>query len=207
MSLLRFFWIRHAPPVNPDDLCYGQADIGVDVSNDSAFASQARKLPAHALWVASPLTRTVQTAQKLAQFHDNAQSIVLATDHRLIEQSFGRWEQLNRTAMRADPGFAPYSADPEHIAPPGGESLIDLAARVTPAIDALIAAHPKGGDIVLVAHGGTIRAALHHATGLMMQDTLKLGVSPLSLTEIHYDPARLRHHRNPWTLEGLNIKP
>lgn len=207
MKPLRFFWIRHAPPVNPLDLCYGQADIGVDVSDDAAFARQAKNLPLHATWMASPLTRTLETAKKLAQFHDNAQTITIATDSRLMEQSFGRWEKMSRTAMRADPGFPPYNADPAQIAPPGGESLIDLAARVNPVIDTLIAGHPQGGDFVIVAHGGTIRAALHQATGLAMQDTLRLGVSPLSLTVLHYDPRKLRYHKNPWSLESLNLKP
>lgn len=207
MKPLRFYWLRHAPPVNPQDLCYGQADIAVDLSDDAGFARQAKCLPLKAQWLASPLTRTMDTARKLAQFHEDAASITIASDPKLIEQSFGRWESMNRTQMRADPGFPAYQADPAGTRPPGGESLTDLAARVKPAINHLIAANPAGGNIVIVAHGGTIRAALHQAANLPMQDTLRLGVSPLSLTVIEYDPRKLRHNRNPWSVESLNIKP
>lgn len=207
MGILRFYWLRHAPPINPQDLCYGQADIAADISDDAAFARQAARLPADAQWLASPLSRTMDTARKLAQFHANAQAITIAQAPNLIEQSFGRWETMTRLAMRADPAFAAYNADPAAVAPPGGESLVTLAGRVIPVINDLISAHSKGGDFVIVAHGGTIRAALHQATNMPIQDTLRLGVSPLSLSIIQYNPAKLRNNRNPWSIESLNIKP
>lgn len=206
-GILRFYWLRHAPPINPEDLCYGQADIKADISDDAAFARQAARLPKDAIWVASPLIRTMDTAKKLAAFHENSKTITIRADRTLIEQSFGRWEKMTRTAMRQDPGFPGYNNDPAQVAPPGGESLTDLARRVTPAIDQLAKDHPQGGNVVIVAHGGTIRAALHQATGLSMNDTLRLGVSPLSLTIIQYDPRKLKHGKNPWSLESLNIRP
>lgn len=207
MGVLRFFWLRHAPPINPGNLCYGQADIAADISNDAAFAAQTSRLPENATWVASPLIRTMDTAKKLAAFHVNANSITIASDRALMEQSFGDWEKLTRPEMRAHATFPAYNTDPGTVAPPNGESMNDLAKRVIPSINDLIAAHPTGGDIVLIAHGGTIRSALHQATGLSMRDTLGLGVAPLSLSIIQYDPRRIRHNRSPWSLESLNIKP
>jgi alpha-ribazole phosphatase len=206
-GIMRFYWLRHAPPINPDNLCYGQADIRADISDDAAFARQANRLPEDAKWVSSPLIRTMDTAEKLAAFRENGKTITIRPDRALIEQSFGRWEKMTRTDMRNDPGFPAYNNDPANVAPPGGESLIDLAGRVTPAIEKLIHDHPEGGNVVVVAHGGTIRAALHQATGLPMRDTLRLGVSPLSLTIIQYDPRKLKHGKNPWSLESLNIRP
>ena len=207
MSVLRFYWLRHAPPINPGNLCYGQADIAADISDDAAFTVQASRLPLNATWVASPLIRTMDTARKLAAFHANAQSITITTERALIEQSFGDWEKLTRPEMRVHATFPAYNADPGTVAPPNGESMDTLAARVIPAINDLIAAHPTGGDIVLVAHGGTIRSALHQATGLSMRDTLNLGVAPLSLSIIQYDTRRIRHNKSPWSVESLNIKP
>jgi alpha-ribazole phosphatase len=207
MGILRFYWLRHAPPINPGNLCYGQADIAADISDDAAFTAQASRLPHDATWVSSPLIRTMETARKLAAFHANAHNITIADNRALIEQSFGDWEKLTRPEMHAHAAFPAYRADPGAVAPPNGESMDDLAARVIPAINDLIAAHPKGGNIVIVAHGGTIRSALHQATGLSMRDTLSLGVAPLSLSVIQYDPARIRHNQSPWSLESLNIKP
>lgn len=208
MSILRFYWLRHAPPVNPQDLCYGQMDIGVDLSDDAAFEQQAKQLPPNSVWLASPLGRTLKTAEKLAAFHENAKTITIATDPSLMEQSFGRWETRSRADLRNDPDFIAYRKSPETIRPPEGESMNTLASRVIPAIDALVTANrKKGGDFVMVAHGGTIRAALHHATGMAMADTLRLGVAPLSLTVIEYDMRKLRQNRNPWVLASLNLKP
>ena len=99
-GILRFYWLRHAPPINPGDLCYGQADIKADISDDAAFARQAARLPKEAIWVASPLIRTMDTAKKLAAFHENGKNITIRADRTLIEQSFGQWETMTRTAMR-----------------------------------------------------------------------------------------------------------
>ncbi len=207
MGILRFYWVRHAPPINPHNLCYGQADILADISDDDAFATQAARLPHDAAWFSSPLTRTMDTAQKLAAFHANANSITISACPALMEQSFGDWEKVSRPAMRAHASFPAYNANPAVIAPPNGESMNDLAARVIPTINTLISGHPQGGDFVLVAHGGTIRAALHQATGLSMGDTLRLGVFPLSLSIIEYDPRRLHYNKSPWTLNSLNTGP
>jgi len=206
-GILRFYWVRHAPPINPDNLCYGQADIKADISDDAAFARQAERLPKDAEWVTSPLIRTMDTAKKLAAFRENGKAITIRSDRKLIEQSFGHWEKMTRIAMRSDPGFPAYNNDPARVAPPGGESLIDLAGRVNPAIEKLIKDRPGGGNVVIITHGGRIRAAVHQATGMAMQDTLRLGVSPLSLTIIQYDPRKLKYNKNPWTLESLNIQP
>jgi glucosyl-3-phosphoglycerate phosphatase len=55
---------------------------------------------------------------------------------------------------------------------PGGESWDDFAARVSGAVDELVAA---GGSWLVVCHGGCIRVAVAHVTGA---DPLHLGSPP-----------------------------
>ena len=48
---------------------------------------------------------------------------------------------------------------------PGGESAAELRARVVPAIDRLVGAHPEG-EVVVVTHGGVVNAYLGHVLGI-----------------------------------------
>ena len=63
--------------------------------------------------------------------------------------------------------------------PPGGENFEDQIARVAEGLAAMPA-----GDVVLVVHSGTIRAALAIALGMPAESALRFVVDPLSLTRI-----------------------
>jgi alpha-ribazole phosphatase len=63
--------------------------------------------------------------------------------------------------------------------PPGGESFAEQITRVAAAIDDL-----PGGNVVLVVHAGTIRAALALALELAPNTALRFVIDPLSVTRI-----------------------
>ena len=58
----RWWWIRHAPVREDGGRIYGQSDLGCDCSDAVVFQGLARTLPQGALWFASNLKRTHQTA-------------------------------------------------------------------------------------------------------------------------------------------------
>src|ERR1700736_1273055 len=64
-------------------------------------------------------------------------------------------------------------------APPGGERFVDQIGRTA---DGLAALPP--GDVALVVHSGTIRAALAIALDLAPEAALRFVIDPLSLTRI-----------------------
>ena len=68
---------------------------------------------------------------------------------------------------------------PAHNRPPGGESFADQIGRT-----ALGLASLPAGDVVLVVHSGTIRAALALALDLAPESGLRFVIDPLSLTRI-----------------------
>ena len=182
-QVTRWWWVRHAPV--PDGGCiYGQRDLSADCSDSAAFACRAASLPAGAVWVASHLRRTHETAAAIcAAGYGAAQP---AIEHDLAEQHFGEWQGLPRKEVYANqsrwPGF--WLAPADH-APPGGESFAQVVARVTPAIERLTASH-AGRDIVAVAHGGTIRAALALALGLTPAAALAFSIDTISLTRLDH---------------------
>ena len=105
----------------------------------------------------------------------------------LAEQNLGAWHGRDRAAFYAERRIGTHMlwlAEADELAP-GGESFADLVERVAPAIDRLNVEH-RGRDIVAVAHGGTIRAAVGVALGLAPQASLAFSTANCSLTRLDH---------------------
>lgn len=101
--------------------------------------------------VASPLVRARETAEIIAR-----ELGLPAPELReaLVERNYGEAEGLS--FHEVDTRF------PEGVPVPGRESRPEVAARVVPVLQQLAAEYP-GEAIVVVSHGGAIRAALTSA--------------------------------------------
>src|SRR5439155_21740 len=78
------------------------------------------------------------------------------------EQSYGELAGRPYAALRDASDY-----DPERYwlwRPPGGETLVEVAARAGPALDR-VAAGARGNDDVVVSHGGVMMALWWHVTG------------------------------------------
>jgi broad specificity phosphatase PhoE len=69
--------------------------------------------------------------------------------------------------------------------------MADVIARTGQTLEALAAAHPAQ-DVVIVSHGGTIRAAVAHALGVSATQALHLSVANLGLTRLEREPGGWR---------------
>ncbi len=100
-------------------------------------------------------------------------------DQALNERDYGDLCGMNKDDARARFGEAQVhlwrrSYD---IAPPGGESLKDTAARVLPYYEAQILPKVRAGQSVLVAaHGNSLRALIMHLDKLSPDAILKLNL-------------------------------
>jgi broad specificity phosphatase PhoE len=162
IRITRWWWVRHAPVRVDNGHIYGQLDLPCDCSDTVVFNAVARILPRQAVWYASQLQRTHQTAQAL--FAAGAGPATLTQETAFVEQHLGDWQGRDRAeffAARA-PEVGSYWFAPAGERAPGGESFIDVFARVRAAIVRINAAH-RGGDIVVVSPGGPINAAIAHA--------------------------------------------
>ena len=125
----------------------------------------------------------------------------MAVEPDLAEQHLGEWQGIPHEALLerlrhpAHP-FWPHAAEEQ---PPGGESFAQLQARVAPVLERLAAAH-AGGDVVIVAHGGSIRAAIAHALGLTGHQALAFSIRNLGLT-------RLEKVGPDWRIAAVNEEP
>jgi alpha-ribazole phosphatase len=184
----RFWWVRHAP-VPHGGRIYGQLDLSCDCSETSVFAGLAGQLPRRAVWVTSDLRRTHETAAAIIRAGlPGPQAIpgpgVLALAD-LAEQNFGEWQSLTyeELSQSRNGDFHRFWHAPAHQAPPGGESFLAVAARVGRAIHRLAETY-AGSDIIAVAHGGTIRAALGLALSLDPEAALAISIDNCSITRI-----------------------
>jgi alpha-ribazole phosphatase len=172
----RWWWVRHAPVIGVNGRIYGQDDLEADCSDTARFAALAGFLPPEAVWVASHLRRTHQTM-----------AAIRAALHlpEIAEQHFGDWQGLTYAELEArrDGAYHRFWHAPAIERPPNGESFADVVSRVERAVTRLSADH-AGRDIIAVAHGGTIRAALAAALGLDPERALGFNVDTLSVTRL-----------------------
>jgi alpha-ribazole phosphatase len=208
-AVTRWWWIRHAPVVAHGGRIYGQTDVPCDTSDAAVFRTLARGLPADAVWVTSHLRRTADTAAAIA-------AAAVATIGRpaptplvepdFAEQSFGRWHGVSWDALKAadEAEMQAFWRDPASNRPPGGESFAEVVERVGTAVARLTAAQ-AGRDIVAVAHGGTIRAALALALGAAPGQALAFKIDNLSLTRIeHVADGILAGRGGAWRVVWVN---
>lgn len=105
--------------------------------------------------------------------------IPVTRNQALNERMYGDLQGLNKNDMREKYGEEQVlqwrrSFD---IAPPGGESLKDTAERVIPYFEEHIAPELKAGkNIIISAHGNSLRALIMHLEGLSPEEILKVEV-------------------------------
>jgi broad specificity phosphatase PhoE len=197
-KLTRWFWIRHAPAIDPEGRLYGQRDVDCDCGDALAFAGLARALPDDAVWLATPLQRTTKTAAAIQAAGRAGPAPII--EPLLMEQNFGEWQGQKRNEVIT---HRLWIAAPE-ATPPGGESFTAVVARVRVAIERWTA-DCRGRDIVAVAHGGTIRGALGVALNLSPETALAFSCENLSLTVIEHfeEPSR----GPDWRVAAVNRLP
>lgn len=196
------FWIlRHAiVEENARAVLYGVMDVPVCevslIEQLPIYRGLARRLPHGAAWRVTPLSRTRRTAEAIFAAGYPRKPIEIESD--LIEQSLGEWQGLVHAALPAKLELVPHAFWPlgGEERPPGGESMAEVILRAGQALERLAVEH-DGGDLVIVSHGGTIRAMLAHAISTSPDTVLHFAIQNLSLT-------RLERHPEGWRVVCVN---
>ncbi|HYF08673.1 MAG TPA: histidine phosphatase family protein [Acetobacteraceae bacterium] len=204
MTPTRLFLVRHAL-VEPSAraMLYGSMDVSLcDVAlreEAALYRWLAARLPAPARWFTTHLSRTRATAAAI--FAAGYPETEIETEPDFAEQHLGEWQGIPHEALPALLSRAPHPFWPHHgeEEPPGGESFRTVMARVGGALER-IAQGLEGQDIVIVAHGGSIRAAIAHAMGLTPDQALAFSIRNLSLT-------RLERVGGDWRVASVNEEP
>jgi alpha-ribazole phosphatase len=163
------------------------------------YRALADRLPRPAVWKVTPLSRTRRTAEAIfAAGYPHTEPQV---EPGLIEQSLGEWQGLPHAELPARLTLPKHAFWPlaGNEPPPGGETLSDVIERVGASLERLAAAH-EGEDVIIVSHGGAIRAAVAHCLRIEADNALHLSIQNLSLT-------RVERHPEGWRVVCVNELP
>jgi probable phosphoglycerate mutase len=190
----RILLVRHgATQLTAEDRFAG--DVGVDLSDEGR--SQAQRLGERlqdeklSAVYASPLSRTLETAQIVAGPHQ----LPIQQRPELREISHGRWEGLTRREVEQRFGdeYASWETDPFTFAPQGGESGLSVLARALPLLRQVVVAHADQ-TVLVVSHKATIRILLCSLLGIDARGYRdRLDQSPACLNVLDFKgPVRAR---------------
>mgnify|MGYP000843701196 FL=1 len=135
--------------------------------------------------VASPLTRTMETARACG----DALGLPVASVDGLIELDFGEWDGLTfAQAHEANPEAHSAWLSDTSIVPPGGESLDAAYQRISAVKDELCKDY-AGKTVLVVSHVTPIKALLRMALGAgpSLFHCLHLDLASISIAEFYAD--------------------
>lgn len=171
--------VRHPKPIVPAGTCYGRLDVPAE--GVEADAGRLRNLlPAGLPVWTSPLVR----CRRLAECLHPAPRV----EARLAEMHFGDWEgrtwdEIGAAALDA------WAADVAGFTPPGGESALDLQARVLAGIGGILE-EAGNGEAILVTHAGVMRMLVAHWQGLPPGEWLRLAFGYGMVTTVAVDTGK-----------------
>lgn len=176
----RLILVRHGETEwNANSILQGQADIALSERGHA----QARALASVVgRWkidyaVMSDLKRTRETSALLG--YPNAR-----TDVAWREANLGAWTGRDANELIATVGEQYRAWREGRAAPPDGEDFATFSTRIA---DAIAPLHKLDGTVLVVTHGGAIRAAL--ALLIRLTPERITPVQPGSLTMFEFDPA------------------
>jgi broad specificity phosphatase PhoE len=171
--------VRHGQTAeNVRGVLLGRADPPLTDAGRGQGRALAIALPVPTRVVSSPLQRARHTAESFG--------LPVEIDERWIELDYGDFDgqapsELSRAMWERWRGDAAY-------APPGGESLVQVGARVRSACDELAAVAAQS-TVVVVTHVSPIKAAIAWALGVPDEVAWRMYVEDASVSRIDIEPA------------------
>ncbi len=134
---------------------------------------------------ASPLRRAFQTAEVLAE----RLRLSVQIDKDLVEACHGDWEGMLWTDIKDQYPelLSQRSADPVHTRPPGdGETVAEVAARMTAAATRIAQRHPQE-KVLVASHGLSLAALICCARGVSLHEIFDYIPKNTQVEKIHWD--------------------
>lgn len=167
--MTRLVLIRHGETDwNREGRYTGQSDIPINdvgLAQARRLAENLRKESLDGLY-SSDLARASMTARVVSE----ATGVEVQQDRRLREIDQGDWEGLpfSEIRHRYHGLLEQRKKDPLSVAPPGGETVGELRARVLDALEDVLRAYPLG-IVAIVSHGLPLAIIKTHFQGLPIE--------------------------------------
>ncbi|MFP4683391.1 MAG: histidine phosphatase family protein [Ectothiorhodospira sp.] len=134
--------------------------------------------------ISSPMQRCRSFAEELAA----CLNLPLTLEPALREVGFGSWEGRSHEDVRRNSpeAYRAFFQDPLNARPRGAEPLGDFRGRVSQTLERLETLH-RGEHLLVVTHGGVIRAAMCAALDVPLQAMYRVKVPYAGLTRLRRD--------------------
>ena len=158
----------------------GWVDVPLSARGEAEARAAGEKLRAHKIdkLYTSVLKRAIDTAT-LALEPAGVRPAAVERDAALNERMYGSLQGLDKAeaAQRFGAQQVKLWRRSYDVRPPDGESLADTAARVLPYWESHILPDLRAGrNVLVVAHGNSLRALVMHLDGLSRERVLELEI-------------------------------
>jgi probable phosphoglycerate mutase len=144
-----------------------------------ALAERLAGAPIKAIY-SSPLERTIETAQPLAQ----TLGLEIIPRPGLIEVDFGEWQNQKLKGLGRTKQWKVVQWTPSRMRFPGGETFAEAQFRICRELDDLASMHEAEDIFACVTHSDPIRLAVAFYLGMPLDFFQRLSVSPASITAL-----------------------
>lgn len=183
--MIRLLLVRHGQTAWSAERRYqGSSDVPLNSTGLRQAATLGKYFAGHKIDAiySSNLQRALQTAAAISQ----ATGVAVVPDPRFRETSFGLWEGKTYSELQEQwaQHLTAWRLDPITNTPPGGESLEQLLARAGDGIREIEQKH-HDETIMIVAHGGVLRAVICYALNLPSATFWRIELGSASISELH----------------------
>lgn len=186
MTYSKWYLVRHGETDwNNEYRAQGHMDIPLNAKGLAQAALAGGRLAPITFDAAycSDLSRVVTTAEQIMQGRD----IPLTKMEALREKSFGDLEGITFDELRRlhPVVYKKLFEEDIHFAPDGGESDLQVHNRVKAVADDLLARHANSeGNILVVAHGGSLRALIVSLMGMRTEYMWRLRIGNCGISVV-----------------------
>lgn len=195
---MKLFLVRHTSLDIAPNICYGQSDVAISENFEAERLQLQKKLlnlKFDAIYT-SPLQRCQHLAEALCK--DSSLGFAnsdIKPDARLKELHFGDWELCPWDAIPRDV-FDTWAKDYANLAPPNGETFSQLHSRAKSFVEE-IASHSQEKHILVITHGGLIRALIAEVLQMPLKRLFRLSIDHASITLLEFkDEVPKVHYMN-----------
>ncbi len=191
-GVTRILLLRHSEPIESiKGRCYGRLDPELSNRGRAQAVAMGEALADTSITAvfSSPRQRAQESARIVMKASDRA-AMPFEVDDRFSELDFGEIEGMSYDEVRAQRPdlYRAWMSAPTRVEFPGGENYAGLRRRVLEGLMD-IRENPDFGVVLLVAHGGVLRAILAEALGIPEEHIFRLAqdYAGLSCIDCHQD--------------------
>jgi probable phosphoglycerate mutase len=151
------------------------------------LASALAKTKLNAVY-ASPLERTMETAQPIAETH----KLEVIPREGLMEVDVGKWQDRTLKQVARQKLWKVVQNHPSQARFPEGESFVDAQHRIITEIETLCDMHKAKDMFVCVGHSDMIKLAAAYYLGTPLDLFQRIIVQPGSITTLHIATGGIR---------------